>query len=206
MRKILAVVCFLMLQLMAAQAVHVKGHYRNGHWVRPHERSSPRRSSSPKAFVPGPTSPSSGGTASRQFIPLPEGDEDSPECRTTPMSYSEYLRLYEREPTNGVSKASMAFVIPATVKPSLELELTTNRLEVVEVALREYCDANRGQYPSKLRFLIRHVGRPVPSVDGWLTPFHYETSDCGYVLISCGPDKKFGTEDDIRSSGSGLGK
>lgn len=120
------------------------------------------------------------------------------------MPYSEYLKLQEQDQTDGVSRTSMAFVLPSTVKPSLELELTTNRLEAVEVALGEYCDANSGQYPAKLRLLIRQVGRPVPSVDGWLTPFHYETNDCGYALISCGPDRKFGTEDDIRSSGSGL--
>ena len=120
------------------------------------------------------------------------------------MLYSEYLKLQEQDQTNGAAKASTAFVLPPAVKPSLELELTTNRLEAVEVSLSEYRDANHGQYPTKLRLLIRHVGRPVPSVDGWLTPFHYETNDCGYALISCGPDRKFGTEDDIRSSGSGL--
>lgn len=120
------------------------------------------------------------------------------------MPYSEYLKLQEQGRTNGVAKASAAFVLPPAVKPSLELELTTNRLETVEAALNEYCEANCGQYPTKLRLLIRHVGRPVPSVDGWLTPFHYETNACGYVLISCGPDRKFGTEDDIRSSGIGL--
>ena len=222
MRKYLAVTCFLMLQLMPALAVHVKGHYRNGHWVRPHERSSSRRSSSytppavrsyrrptnvspsPKAFVPSLTPPSSGRMSSRQFIPPPEGDEDSPEYRTTPMSYSEYLKLQEQSETNTVLNVPSGWALPPTVKPSLELELTTNRLETVEAALSAYCDANSGQYPAKLRLLIRHAGRPVPSVDGWLTPFHYETNDCGYVLISCGPDKKFGTEDDIRSLGSGF--
>ena len=223
MRKLLAVVCFLMLQLTAAQAVHVKGYFRkNGTYVRPYERSGPSRSSTytpPKVrsyrrstyappTVKNPVSPASSastsGAVSRQFIPQPEGDEDSPEYQTTPMPYSEYLKLQEQDQTNGVAKAATAFVLPSAVKPSLELELTTNRLEAVEVALSEYCDANSGQYPAKLRLLIRHVGRSVPSVDGWLTPFHYETNDCGYALISCGPDRKFGTEDDIRSSGSGL--
>lgn len=120
------------------------------------------------------------------------------------MSYSEYLKLQEQSETNTFLNVPSGWALPPTVKPSLELELTTNRLETVEVALSAYCDANSGQYPAKLRLLIRHAGRPVPSVDGWLTPFHYATNDCGYVLISCGPDKKFGTEDDIRSQGSGL--
>lgn len=118
------------------------------------------------------------------------------------MSYSEYLKLQEQSETNVVLNAPGVWALPPAVKPSLELELTTNRLEAVEVALSEYFDAKSGQYPAKLRFLVRHVGRPVPSVDGWLTPFHYETNDCGYVLSSCGPDKTLGTSDDVRSPGS----
>lgn len=42
-----------------------------------------------------------------------------------------------------------------------------------------------------------------PKPDGWGTPLQYRTSGGGFEILSAGADRKFGTEDDISSQGSG---
>ena len=63
------------------------------------------------------------------------------------------------------------------------------------------------KYPSDLNALIEKKGDDEPVLDGgegaledpWLTDYKYEKNGKNIVIISAGPDRDFGTDDDIRS-------
>jgi len=81
------------------------------------------------------------------------------------------------------------------------------QLKNLKQSIRLY-SLHNNQYPKKLEDLIKkppsapkwkgpYIDSSKEFIDAWGTPIRYETYLKGFKLISAGPDKKFGTSDDI---------
>ncbi len=71
-------------------------------------------------------------------------------------------------------------------------------MNAVASQIRNYAIEN-GQVPQgdDVSALLKAGIRDAPQVDPWNTPVHYHGEDNTFVLSSAGPDKKWGTSDDI---------
>jgi hypothetical protein len=84
-------------------------------------------------------------------------------------------------------------------------EITARRFAILHEEIRTVRTA-AGALPERLEEILqRH--EPDPNLrpqrrwllDGWETPFRYARTQGSYELISAGPDRQFGTADDLVS-------
>jgi hypothetical protein len=96
----------------------------------------------------------------------------------------------------------------AQAKPLLHLiERFTTEVEVSNMIQFMEADALEGDFPTPESFesylrknnKSKLPGRD-PSVDYWGTPYRLELHDHIITITSAGPDKQFGTGDDVRGS------
>lgn len=83
-----------------------------------------------------------------------------------------------------------------------QVRATEQTLEVVRRAIEQYAIDNRNTYPENLQVLINERILEQGSLeDAWGEPLYFspqrDSAGNPYVLISAGPDREFGTEDDI---------
>jgi general secretion pathway protein G len=87
------------------------------------------------------------------------------------------------------------------------IKATRASIGAVCVALDMY-EVDNGKYPAALQGLLTASGEPnwngpylkgsLPA-DAWGTALQYNLKEDSYVVTSAGPDRNFGTEDDITS-------
>lgn len=87
------------------------------------------------------------------------------------------------------------------------IKATRASIAAVCTAIDMY-EVDTGRYPPDLNSLIKDDGAPnwngpyirggLPA-DAWGTPLEYRLQDKGYLVLSAGPDKTLGNEDDITS-------
>ena len=88
-------------------------------------------------------------------------------------------------------------------------------VDTIKGAITNYMiDKKKSKPPSDLKVLIEASGDDEPLLNGgegalfdpWDTEYKLEVKGKRFVVISAGPDKSFGTEDDIRSDKIGKSK
>jgi hypothetical protein len=78
-----------------------------------------------------------------------------------------------------------------------KIDLTKVNLATLERIIEERT-AVEGQAPADLKELQRSQPMPISAVDAWGREIRYEKlSDSSFRLTSAGPDRKYGTGDDI---------
>jgi len=99
-----------------------------------------------------------------------------------------------------------AIAMPSFVKARREAQVRATRSTLAALSTAIYmCELDTGGYPSSLSSLLKSDGSPnwdgpysrENVVDVWGTPFAYELSGEHPRLISAGPDRITGTQDDI---------
>lgn len=183
---VLVVVLAVSFVADSAWAGYVKGYYRkNGTYVHGYYRggssskssSYSHKSSSSKSY--GGSSSFSGGSSAIY-------GGGSTTYATTPTRY--------KDPDETTASA--------TVSESTESAWTRSRMEKIETELEAYRTRHDGKIPKTLQILWRSSTTTFSTTDGWGSKFQFDSDGDKYILISKGPDKKLGTDDDVRSSGS----
>ena len=92
--------------------------------------------------------------------------------------------------------------------PSLERAQTVSKMEAIQSLVMEEVRLS-GRFPTQLVDIVRGDSAGVQtnriyeglSTDGWGTPFDYRLVPSGFVIVSAGSDRRFGTKDDLLRSG-----
>ena|ERR1039458_2403753 len=76
------------------------------------------------------------------------------------------------------------------------IHVANTSIQALVLELRSYCNGHPDSpYPSSLDQV--RIKDPRWKIDPWGTPFRYQLLTNGCVLSSAGPDRQFGTADDI---------
>jgi len=101
----------------------------------------------------------------------------------------------------GILMAGAAVAVPAQVKKA-RVKTTKTSMQTIKTQINTYMVENAGDAPDTLLVLIPSFMESGSEVDAFKIPYYYRpTPGVGlahpYELTSAGPDKEFGTEDDI---------
>ncbi|MCA9303888.1 MAG: prepilin-type N-terminal cleavage/methylation domain-containing protein [Phycisphaerales bacterium] len=101
----------------------------------------------------------------------------------------------------GILMAGAAVAVPAQVKRA-RIKTTKTSMQTIKTQINTYMVENAGDAPETLLVLIPSFMEEGSEIDAFKVPYYYRpTPGVGlahpYELTSAGPDKEFGTEDDI---------
>ncbi len=99
----------------------------------------------------------------------------------------------------GLLAAGAAIAIPGQMKRA-SIRATKTSMTTVKSQIESYRAENAGEAPATLQVLIPSYMQAGSDLDAWDEPYYYLPTPgqaYAYTLISKGPDKEQGTEDDI---------
>ncbi len=126
------------------------------------------------------------------------------QSRTTPMHARPGFSLIELTAVLvilGILMAGAAIAVPAQVKKA-RIKSTKTSMQTVKTQINTYMVENAGDAPETLKALIPEFIEAGSEFDAFEVEYYYTpTPGVGvahpYNLVSAGPDKEFGTADDI---------
>ena len=199
----------LVVSTADAKQVRVKGYYRkDGTYVSPHVRNvgggskSYRHSySTPSYSTPSYSTPSystpSRGASSDNKTSIDRSLDSLPRCQAVNEDGS-----ICKHPANPGLKYCYRHVrnqgAPKVESEENQKAKTRQWMADIDDAIKRYVKSSKGPPPESLKELQAQMGGIVSRLnDAWGEPFRYETDGVGYSIASNGPDRKFGTSDDI---------
>lgn len=99
----------------------------------------------------------------------------------------------------GLLAGAAAVAIPAQIEKA-RLRTTKTSMKTIKSQIESYRAENAGEAPASLQVLIPSFMEDGAQLDSWDQPYYYLPTPgqaYAYTLISKGPDKEQGTEDDI---------
>ena len=99
----------------------------------------------------------------------------------------------------GLLMGIAAVAVPAQIDKA-RVRTTKASMKTIKSQIESYRAENAGEAPATLQVLIPSFMEPGADIDAWEQPYYYLPTPgqaYAYTLISKGPDKEQGTEDDI---------
>lgn len=99
----------------------------------------------------------------------------------------------------GLLMAGAAVAVPSQIKKA-RIRVTKSSMKTIKTQIESYRAENAGDAPASLATLIPSFMEPGAEIDSFKKPYYYiptPGSPNPYTLISEGPDKELGTQDDI---------